>query len=73
MADTGSKRKSFITVSQKDFGFQLTINNNESMFFKSKMGQIKHKPLRTRDFEHIFFFGKKIQGIEYCFVHQIIK
>ena len=48
VADMGSsfKRKSFKTVSHNDL---LTINN-ESTFFWSKMGQIKHKPLRTRDF-----------------------
>ena len=42
----GSKR-SFITVSNKDL---LTINFNKSVIFRSKMGQTKHKPLRTRDF-----------------------
>ena len=43
MADMDSKR-SFKTVSHKDL---LTINNNESVFFGSKMSQTKHKPLRT--------------------------
>ena len=40
-------KRSFKTVSHKDL---LTINNNESVFFVSKMGQTKDKPLRTRDF-----------------------
>ena len=44
MADMHSKRRSFKTVSHKDL---LTINNNESVFFGSKMSQTKHKPLRT--------------------------
>ena len=58
------RRSSFKTVNHKDL---LTINNNESVFFVSEMGQSKHKPLRMRDFvrffvrncglnlEHIFF------------------
>ena len=51
MADTDSERRFFKTVSHKDL---LTINNNEIVFFGSKMGQTKHKPLRTRDFLRFF-------------------
>ena len=32
----------------------LTINNNESVFFGSKMGQTKSKPLRVRYFLRFF-------------------
>ena len=75
------KRRYFETVSHKDL---LTINNNESVFFGSKMGQTKLKSLRAKGFltffakncglhlEHILFF-KKIQEIEYYYVNQIIK
>ena len=56
------------------------------MFFESKMGQTKHKPLRTRDFlrfftrnrglhfEHIFFENKDKDRILLCRLNnQIIK
>ena len=60
----GFKRRSFQTVSHKNF---LTMNSNESLFLVCKMGQTKHKSLRTRDlfrffarncclhFEHVLF------------------
>ena len=46
-----SKRRSFKTVSHKDL---LTINNNVIVFFGSKMGQTKRKPLRARYFPRFF-------------------
>ena len=58
-------KRSFKTVSYKNL---LATNKNGSVFFGSKMGQTKHKPLRTRDFlrfaerncglhmKHFFFF-----------------
>ena len=48
----GQKRISFKTVSQKHL---LTIYVNKSTFLGSKMGQTKHKPLRTRDFFRLTF------------------
>ena len=51
-----SKIRSFKTVSHKHL---QTINNNESKFFGSKMGQTNHKTLRTREF--IRFFANKVK------------
>ena len=42
-----SKRRSFKALSHKDL---RTINNNESVFFGSKMDKTKHKPSRATDF-----------------------
>ena len=46
-----SKRRSFKALSHKDL---LTINNNESVFFGSKMDKTKHKPSRATDFFRFF-------------------
>ena len=62
-------KRFFKTVGHKDL---LTISNNELVCFGFKMGQIKHKPLKTRSFlrlfvrncslhlEHIFFLKREI-------------
>ena len=67
MADMGQERNPFKTVSHIHL---LTVSDNKSIFFGSKMDQTKHKPFRMRDFckfsvrnsslhlEHIFL--KKI-------------
>ena len=47
MADMDQKRSSFKTVSHNHF---LATSVNKSLFFGSKIGQMKHKPLRMRNF-----------------------
>ena len=51
MADMDQKRSSFKTVSRNHL---LMIIVNKIIFFGSKIGQTKHKPLRTRDFLRFF-------------------
>ena len=61
-----SQRRGFLsivkTVSHKNL---LTVNNNEKVFFGSKMGQTKHKPFRMRDFIRFFVrnFGLHLKCI----------
>ena len=77
----GQERSSFKTINHNHL---LTINVNEHLFFRSRMGQTKQKPLRTIDFlrltakncslhlERIFILNQ-LQEIEHYFVHQIFK
>ena len=69
MAGMGQKRRSFKTVSCSHL---LTINFNESMIFRSKMGQTKHKPLRMRYFPR-FSAGNRGLHLGHVFVENKYK
>ena len=56
------KRSSFKTVSHNHF---LATSVNKSLFFGSKIGQMKHKPLRMRNF---FRFSARNCGIHLQYI-----